>query len=117
MIHVIKTGQTAQAKATNQQQVRDTVEGILADIDKRGDAAVREYSQKFDKWSPDSFRLTPAQIDDCIASLPAQTIEDIRFAQAQIRRFAQIQKSSMHDALHPHRRARTQKSAQPVLLG
>ncbi|MBO9648121.1 MAG: histidinol dehydrogenase [Variovorax sp.] len=97
MIQVIKSGQTAQAKAGNQAQVRATVEGILADIEQRGDAAVRDYSQKFDQWAPTSFRLTQAQIEECIASLPAQTLDDIRFAQAQIRRFAEIQKSSMHD--------------------
>ncbi|MDM0117673.1 histidinol dehydrogenase [Variovorax sp. J22R133] len=97
MIQVIKSGQTAQAKAGNQAQVRATVEGILGDIEQRGDAAVREYSQKFDQWAPESFRLTQAQIDACIAGLPAQTLEDIRFAQTQIRRFAEIQKASMHD--------------------
>ncbi|AMO24111.1 histidinol dehydrogenase [Ramlibacter solisilvae] len=97
MIQVIKSGQSAQAKATNQAQVRATVEGILADIEARGDTAVREYSEKFDKWAPATFRLTPAQIDQCIASLPQRTIADIKFAQAQIRRFAEIQKASMHD--------------------
>jgi sulfopropanediol 3-dehydrogenase len=97
MIQVIKSGQSAQAKATNQAQVRTTVEGILADIEQRGDAAVGAYSEKFDKWVPAGFRLTSSQIDACIAGLPQQTIDDIKFAQAQIRRFAQIQKSSMHD--------------------
>ncbi|MDM0047414.1 histidinol dehydrogenase [Variovorax sp. J22R115] len=97
MIKVIKSGQTAQAKAGNQAQVRGTVEAILSDIEQSGDASVRHYSQKFDRWAPASFRLTQAQIDECIAGLPAQTLEDIRFAQAQIRRFAEIQKSSMHD--------------------
>jgi sulfopropanediol 3-dehydrogenase len=93
----LKKGQSAQAKASNQAQVRATVEGILADIEQRGDAAVREYSEKFDNWAPQSMRLTQEQIDACIASLPRQTLDDIRFAQDQIRRFAQIQKDSMHD--------------------
>ncbi|MEJ8822640.1 histidinol dehydrogenase [Variovorax humicola] len=97
MIKVIKRGPSAQAKATNQAQVRATVEGILAEIEARGDAAVREFSQKFNQWSPADFRLSQAQIDACIASLPRQTLDDIRFAQAQIRRFAQIQRSSLHD--------------------
>ncbi len=96
-VQIIKAGKPAAAKADLNAQVRATVEGILADIETRGDAAVREYSAKFDKWSPESFRLTQAQIDACIASLPAQTIQDIEFAQAQIRRFAQIQRDSMKD--------------------
>jgi sulfopropanediol 3-dehydrogenase len=97
VIQQLKKGQSAQAKASNQAQVRATVEGILADIEQRGDAAVREYSEKFDNWAPQSMRLTQEQIDACIASLPRQTLDDIRFAQDQIRRFAQIQKDSMHD--------------------
>lgn len=97
MIQQLKKGQSAQAKASNQAQVRATVEGILADIEQRGDAAVREYSETFDNWAPQSMRLTQEQIDACIASLPRQTLDDIRFAQDQIRRFAQIQKDSMHD--------------------
>jgi sulfopropanediol 3-dehydrogenase len=97
MIQQLKKGQSAQTKAHNNAQVRATVEGILADIEQRGDAAVREYSQKFDKWAPDSLRLSQAQIDACIARLSPQALADIKFAQAQIRRFAQIQKSSMHD--------------------
>ncbi len=97
MIKHLKTGQSAQNKASNNAQVRATVEGILADIEARGDAAVRAYSQKFDKWSPENFRLSPSEIDACIAELTPQQLADIRFAQAQIRRFAQIQKSSMHD--------------------
>jgi sulfopropanediol 3-dehydrogenase len=97
MIQNLKKGASAQSKADNNAQVRATVEAILADIETRGDAAVREYSAKFDKWSPESFRLTAGQIAACIAELSSQTLEDIRFAQAQIRRFAQIQKSALHD--------------------
>ncbi|CAN5433144.1 histidinol dehydrogenase [soil metagenome] len=97
MIQHLKTGQSAQNKASSNAQVRATVEGILADIEARGDAAVRDYSQKFDNWSPERFRLSQAEIDACIAELTPQQLADIRFAQAQIRRFAQIQKSSMHD--------------------
>ena len=97
MIEYLKQGKPAQAKADMNAQVRATVEAILADIETRGDAAVREYSAMFDKWSPDSFRLSQAEIDACIAQLSPQALSDIKFAQAQIRRFAQIQKSSMHD--------------------
>ena len=77
--------------------VRATVEGILADIEKRGDVAVHEYSRKFDKWDPVSFRLSSEEIAACIDSLPQQAIEDIRFAQTQIKRFAQVQMLSIRD--------------------
>ncbi|WP_369854679.1 histidinol dehydrogenase [Candidatus Thalassolituus haligoni] len=97
MIQYIKKGQSAADKADMNTQVRGIVEGILAAIETRGDEAVREYSEKFDKWSPESFRLSDEQIQAAVAAVPANVIEDIKFAQAQIRRFAQIQKSTMHD--------------------
>ncbi|MFC3531245.1 histidinol dehydrogenase [Vogesella facilis] len=97
MIQYLKRGKPAAAKADINAQVRATVEGILADIETRGDAAVRDYSAKFDKWSPDSFRLSQAEIDACIAQLSDKTLEDIKFAQTQIRRFATIQRESMQD--------------------
>lgn len=97
MIQILKAGKPAAQKAEIDSNVRVTVEAILADIEARGDTAVREYSQKFDRWSPSSLRLTDSQIDECIKSLPAQAIEDIRFAQAQIKRFAQVQMLSMRD--------------------
>jgi sulfopropanediol 3-dehydrogenase len=73
------------------------VEGILNDVQQRRDVAVRELSGKFDNWAPDSFRLSDEQIQDIIASVPEETIEDIKWAQAQVRRFAQIQKSALRD--------------------
>lgn len=97
MVQYLKTGKPAQFKADINTQVRATVEGILGDIETRGDEAVREYSAKFDKWSPESFRLSPEEIAACVASLTPQALVDIKFAQAQIRRFAQIQKSTLHD--------------------
>ncbi|AJK49909.1 histidinol dehydrogenase [Burkholderia plantarii] len=97
MIKYIKSGQTAQVIADNQAQVRATVEKIIADIEQRGEQAVREYSEKFDKWNPASLRLSEAKIQACIDSLSPQAIEDIKFAQAQIRRFAQIQLLSLRD--------------------
>ena len=75
--------------------VKETVAGVIADIRERGDEAVREYSAKFDNWSPEAFRLTAAQVDDIIAGLPGQVIEDIAFVQAQVRGFAQAQLASM----------------------
>ena len=93
----LKRGATAEAKAETNRQVRDTVEGILADIEARGDAAVRELSIRFDQWDRDSYRLTAAEIDACIATLSSQDIRDIEFAQTQVRNFAQIQRDSMQD--------------------
>src|SRR5580700_4252158 len=97
MIRHIKTGQSAEVKAENSAQVRKTVEAILADIGARGEAAVREYSEKFDKWSPASFRLSADEIAECIRVLPPQVIDDIRFAQEQIRNFALKQRAALRD--------------------
>ncbi len=78
-------------------KVRQTVESILDDVKKRGDAAVRELSEKFDKWSPPSFKLSQAEIDAIMKQVPQSTIDDIQFAQAQIRKFAEHQRASMKD--------------------
>ena len=78
-------------------EVRQTVERIIADVGKRGDAAVRELSAKFDKWSPASFRLSQADIDKLMRSVPEATLSDIRFAQEQIRTFARHQKDALRD--------------------
>lgn len=77
--------------------VRKTVEGILADIAKRGDDAVRELSEKFDKWSPQNFRLSDADIEAALSKVSKADIEDIKFAQAQVRNFAQHQKAALRD--------------------
>ena len=97
MIRFLKRGRDAEAIAADEAQVRSTVERIIADIQARGDAAVRELSEKFDQWSPVSFRLTESEIERCLAALPKRTIDDIKFAQAQIRNFAQVQRDSMRD--------------------
>ena len=78
-------------------KVRATVEGIMDDIKKRGDAAVRDLSTQFDKWSPASFRLSPADIEAIMAKVKPETIADIKFAQAQIRNFAQHQRNAIKD--------------------
>lgn len=78
-------------------KVRETVENILNDIKDRGDTAVRELSERFDSWSPESFQLSQTEIEEIIASLPDQVIEDIKFAQAQVRGFAQKQKDALQD--------------------
>ncbi len=93
----LKRGMSVEKSREVDAKVRATVEGILQDIEKRGDVAVRELSEKFDKWSPESFRLSPTQIEELIASLPAQVIEDIKFAQAQVRGFAQAQRNALKD--------------------
>lgn len=97
MIRQVKKGISDAEKHDADVKVRQTVEGILEDVARRGDAAVRELSAKFDKWEPRDFRLSAAEIEALIAGLPAQTIEDIKFAQAQIRRFAEAQLSTLRD--------------------
>jgi len=97
MIRQIKSGQPAAVKAEKSLQVRNTVEGILADVAARGETAVREYSQKFDDWSPASFRLSAGQIEESVRSLPARTLDDIKFAQTQIRNFALAQRAALKD--------------------
>ena len=78
-------------------KVRQTVEAILDDVGKRGDAAVRELSAKFDQWSPPSFRLSAAEIDAIMKKVPPGTIADIKFAQTQIRNFAEHQRAALKD--------------------
>ncbi len=97
MIRHLKTGRSAAAREAANAQVRATVEQILAEISARGEAAVRDYSARFDKWSPESFRLTEREIAEAVDSLPAQTLDDIRFAQAQIRGFAEAQRAALQD--------------------
>jgi len=96
-IQYLKSGIKAEVAAGNANQVRATVQHIIADIQERGDIAVRELSEKFDGWSPASFRLSAAEISACIKDVSKQTIEDIEFAQEQIRRFAEIQLDSMKE--------------------
>ena len=78
-------------------KVQETVARIIADVKKRGDAAVRELSERLDHWSPPSFRLSQKEIDALVASVPRETIDDIQFAQAQIRKFAEYQKAALKD--------------------
>jgi sulfopropanediol 3-dehydrogenase len=93
----LKSGKPAHERADDDSKVRATVEAILKDIEARGDAAVRELALKFDKYAPPAFRLTPSEIEAAVAKVDRRDMEDIRFAQAQIRRFAQAQRDSMHD--------------------
>ncbi len=93
----LKRGADAGLRAGQDAAVRETVERTLADIEARGDAAVRELSVKFDRWDRASYRLTADEIDGCLAQLTKQDIHDIEFAQAQVRNFAQIQRDSIRD--------------------
>ncbi|RWB10066.1 MAG: histidinol dehydrogenase [Mesorhizobium sp.] len=93
----LKRGRDPEAVAQGDAVVRTTVETILADIEKRGDAAVRELSERFDKWSPQSFRLTDSDIEQAISKVSARDLEDIRFAQAQVRNFAEKQRACLQD--------------------
>ena len=93
----LKQAISKQDKDEAQQQVRETVEKLLADIESRGDTAVRELSKRFDNWEPEKFKLSEEQIQDCINRLDTRTLDDIRFAQDQIRNFAQLQRDSMKD--------------------
>ncbi|MEJ6008342.1 histidinol dehydrogenase [Novosphingobium aquae] len=93
----LKRGATAEAKADADRKVRDIVEAALADIEKRGDAAVREMSNNFDGWDREDYRLSQSEIDRCVDSLTPQERKDIEFAQTQVRNFAQIQRASMQD--------------------
>ncbi|QYK42674.1 MAG: histidinol dehydrogenase [Paracoccaceae bacterium] len=93
----LKRGKPEADRAEDDARVRATVESVLADISARGDAAVRDLSARFDAYAPASFRLTPSEIEAAIQKVPARDMEDIRFAQAQIRRFAQAQRDSMTD--------------------
>ena len=97
MIRTLKAGRDASAKAADAARVRATVEGILAEIEARGDAALREFSAKFDQWSPETFRLSQRDIAGCIAEVAPRDLEDLKFAQAQVRRFAEIQKEALRD--------------------
>jgi sulfopropanediol 3-dehydrogenase len=78
-------------------KVRETVESILAQVDERKDAAIRELSEKFDKWSPQDFRLSAQDIERALSQVRKRDLEDIKFAQAQVRNFAQKQRETMKD--------------------
>ncbi|MBL6773700.1 MAG: histidinol dehydrogenase [Alphaproteobacteria bacterium] len=96
-ITYLKRGKPEAERAEDDAKTRQIVEATLKDIEARGDTAVRELSEKFDGYTPDAFRLTQAQIDDLIGQLSERELEDIKFAQAQVRTFAQAQRDSMTD--------------------
>jgi len=97
MEHWLKRGAETATLAEADRAVRQAVESILADIAGRGDAAVRELSIKFDQWDRDDYRLTAAEIEGCLSQLTKRDLDDIRFAQAQVRGFAQHQRDALRD--------------------
>ncbi len=97
MARWLKRGVDHQTRIEADRQVREVVERTLADIEARGDAAVRELSIRFDGWDRESYRLTQDEIDACIESLSPQDRKDIEFAQAQVRNFARIQRETLRD--------------------
>jgi len=97
MITHLKHGKPQAERAEDDAKVRSVVEATLADIEARGDAAIRDLSEKFDKYSPPQFRLSESEIQAAMQKVSARDMDDIKFAQTQIRRFAQAQRASMTD--------------------
>lgn len=96
-IQYLKRGRSPEASSQDAASVRDAVTGILADVAERGDVAVAELSRKFDNWSPESFRLSQDEIAACMRTLSAGQLDDIKFAQTQVRNFARVQRQAIRD--------------------
>ena len=93
----LKVGQSSNERAEADDKIQAVVTAMLREVEQRGEAAVRDYAARLDNWERPTFRLSEAEIDGCILSLSPQALDDIRFAQTQIRRFAQIQMLSLRD--------------------
>ena len=93
----LKSGKPVDERSEDDKKVRDTVEGVLKDIEDRGDAVVRELSEKFDHYSPKSFKLSAGEIEALMSRVSTRDMEDIKFAHDQVRNFAQAQRDSMLD--------------------
>jgi sulfopropanediol 3-dehydrogenase len=96
-MRVLKQGVNQAVTHAADAKVRTTVEEVIDDVQTRGDTAVRDLSAKFDKWSPDTFRLSPTAIEEIMAGLPNQVITDLQFAQTQVRNFAEQQRAALRD--------------------
>ncbi|MDR3095711.1 MAG: histidinol dehydrogenase [Paraburkholderia sp.] len=96
-IHYLKHGRSAEESSQDAAKVRDIVTGILEDVAKRGDEAVRALSKQFDNWAPERFRLSDDEIAACVRALSQGQLDDIKFAQTQVRNFAQAQRDSIRD--------------------
>jgi sulfopropanediol 3-dehydrogenase len=97
MAKYLKRGRDAAQRAEDAAKIRAAVEAILADIEARGDAAVRELSVRFDNWDRKDYRLTQAEIEGCLSQLSRRDLDDIRFAQSQVRNFAEHQRAALKD--------------------
>ena len=97
MAQYLKRGKDADVRAAEDAKVREIVEATLADIEQRGDAAVRELSNKFDSFDRDSYRLTDDEIQACLAAVPERDLDDLKFAQEQVRKFAEHQRACLTD--------------------
>jgi sulfopropanediol 3-dehydrogenase len=97
MTKILKSGRTVEQSKADARKVREVVVAILDNVEERGEAAIREYSEAFDKWSPPAFRLTEREIEASLNALTSRQVADICFAQEQVRRFAEVQKASMKD--------------------
>lgn len=97
MPRFLKEAKGAPPQVASSVDVAAIVRQVIDDIRKNGDAAVRQYSEKFDKWSPSSFRLSSEQIEECLKHVPQQVITDIKEVQHNVRTFAQAQKDSLKD--------------------
>lgn len=97
MIRQLKEGASGAELAADAERVKKTVEKLLADVEQRGDAAVRQYSAQFDDWEPDSFLLGKEAISACYGELTEQQLGDIEFAQTQVRNFARVQKEALRE--------------------
>jgi sulfopropanediol 3-dehydrogenase len=97
MARYLKTGRTHEQTTADAKKIREIVTAIVEDIEACGETALREISEKFDKWNPPTFRLSEQDVEGCLSQLSPQTIDDIKFAQAQVRNFAQAQRSSIRD--------------------
>jgi sulfopropanediol 3-dehydrogenase len=93
----LKSAAGGAADAHRNDDVSAVVREVIEDVRANGDEAVRRYSERFDDWSPESFRLAPEQIEELVASLPAGVVDDIRTVQANVREFAQRQRDTLHD--------------------
>jgi len=97
MARHLKTGRTPEQTTADAKKVREIVAGIIEDIENRGETALREISEKFDKWNPRTFRMSEQEIESCLSQLSKRNIDDIKFAQTQVRNFAQAQRSAITD--------------------
>ncbi|MFI7314672.1 histidinol dehydrogenase [Streptomyces hygroscopicus] len=94
---IIKAPAASEPTRTSRPEIVETVAEVIADVRAHGDAAVRRWSQKFDQWNPPSFRLGPDEIAAVVSSVPETVLDDLRFAQQQVRGFAQAQRDSLTD--------------------